>query len=99
MSSQNTITKKDSPFLVIARTSSSRLRMPRRSARRSCTRNDTSTLNILAAAENWWAYWRDYWRLRKTGDVCKKDWACKATISVDTNDPQGKWHEEEANFG
>lgn len=51
---------------------------------------------IEAAAEKWWAYWRDYWRLRKTKDAYKKDWACEVTIPVDTSNPQGKWHEEES---
>lgn len=37
---------------------------------------------IEAAAEKWWAYWRDYWRLRKTKDAFKKDWACEVTIPV-----------------
>ena len=50
---------------------------------------------IEAAAEKWWAYWRDYWRLRKTKGAYKKDWACEVTIPVDTSNHQGKWHEEE----
>ena len=50
---------------------------------------------IASAAEKWWAYWRDYWRLRETKDAFKKDWACEVTIPVDTSHPQGKWHEEE----
>ena len=40
---------------------------------------------IEAAAEKWWAYWRDYWRLRKTKDAFKKDWACEVTIPVAGN--------------
>ena len=50
---------------------------------------------IASAAEKWWAYWRDYWRLRETKDAFKKDWACEVTIPVDASHPQGKWHEEE----
>ena len=34
-------------------------------------------------------------RLRKTKDAYKKDWACEVTIPIDTNNPEGKWHEEE----
>lgn len=41
---------------------------------------------IKTAAEKWWAYWRDYWRLRKTKDAFKKDWACEVTIPIDTGD-------------
>jgi len=40
---------------------------------------------IEAAAEKWWAYWRDYWRRRKTKDAFKKDWACEVTIPVAGN--------------
>ena len=50
---------------------------------------------IETASKKWWTYWRDYWRLRKTKDAYKKDWACEVTIPVDTGNPQGKWHEEE----
>ena len=50
---------------------------------------------IEAASEKWWAYWREYWRLRKTKGAYKRDWACEVTIPVDTDNPQGKWHEGE----
>ena len=50
---------------------------------------------IETAAEKWWTYWRDYWRLRKTVDAYKKDWACEVMIPIDTDIPQGKWYEEE----
>jgi len=51
--------------------------------------------DIESASRRWWAYWRNYWRLRKTADAYKKDWVCEVTIPVDTDDPQGKWYEEE----
>ena len=49
---------------------------------------------IVNAAKKWWAYWRDYWRLRKTKDAYEKDWACEVTIPADVNYPKGNWPEE-----
>ena len=50
---------------------------------------------IELAVKCWWDYWRDYWRLRKTEDAYEEDWACEVTIPVDTNNPKGKWYEEQ----
>lgn len=50
---------------------------------------------IEAAAKRWWAYWRDYWRLRKTKNAYEKDWACEATIPADRDHPTGNWFEDE----
>ena len=50
---------------------------------------------IVAGAKRWWAYWRDYWRLRKTKGAYEKDWACEATIPSDRDHPTGNWYEEE----
>ena len=49
---------------------------------------------IEEAAKRWWAYWRDYWRLRKTKEAYEKDWACEITIPADVNHPTGNWYEE-----
>ena len=49
---------------------------------------------IVNAAKKWWAYWRNYWRLRKTKEAYEKDWACEVTIPVDANHPTGNWYEE-----
>jgi hypothetical protein len=46
---------------------------------------------ILPAIKKWWAYWKDYWRKRKTRDAYEKDWACETTIPVNRDDPQGNW--------
>lgn len=48
---------------------------------------------IENAAKRWWAYWRDYWRLRNTKDAYEKDWACEVTIPVDSGHPTGNWYE------
>jgi hypothetical protein len=48
---------------------------------------------IENAAKRWWAYWRDYWRLRNTKDAYEKDWACEVTIPVDPGHPTGNWYE------
>ena len=50
---------------------------------------------IELAVKRWWDYWRDYWHLRKTEDAYEEDWACEVTIPVDTNNPKGKWYEEQ----
>ena len=50
---------------------------------------------IKDAVKRWWDYWRDYWRLRDTKDAYEKDWACEITIPIDTNNPKGKWYEEQ----
>ena len=50
---------------------------------------------IEPAAKRWWAYWRDYWRRRKTKDAYEKDWACEMTIPADRKHPTGNWYEEE----
>ncbi len=46
---------------------------------------------IEPAVKKWWAYWKDYWRLRKTKQAYEKDWACETTIPVNRDDPQGDW--------
>ena len=43
---------------------------------------------IVEGNKRWWAYWEDYWRLRKTRDAYEKDFACEATIPVRKDDPQ-----------
>ena len=48
---------------------------------------------IEIAVKKWWAYWRDYWKLRKTKDAYEKDRACEATIPADVNDPVGNRYE------
>ncbi len=50
---------------------------------------------IVAGVKRWWAYWRDYWRLRRTKDAYEKDWVCEATIPVDRDHPTGNWYGEE----
>jgi hypothetical protein len=36
----------------------------------------------------WWAYWKEYWRLRRTGKPLPRDYACEVTIPIegDTNE-------------
>ena len=58
------------------------------------SRGRYSEADILAAAERWWAYWRDYWRLRGTPDAYKKDWGCEITIPFDPEEPQGRLFDE-----
>ncbi len=50
---------------------------------------------IAAGSKRWWAYWRDYWRLRRTREAYEKDWVCEATIPADRDNPTGNWFEEE----
>lgn len=50
---------------------------------------------IEPAVKRWWAYWREYWRMRKTEDAYEKDWACEVTIPVDADNPVGKWYEDQ----
>ena len=38
--------------------------------------------DILKANQDWWKYWEDYWKLRKTKDAYDKDFACEVTIPV-----------------
>lgn len=50
---------------------------------------------VELAVKRWWGYWRDYWRLRNTNDAYEKDWACEITIPIDTDNPKGKYYEED----
>ena len=38
--------------------------------------------DIEKAYQDWWKYWEDYWRLRKTKDAYEKDFACEVTIPI-----------------
>lgn len=38
--------------------------------------------DIEKAYQDWWKYWKDYWRLRKTKEAYEKDFACEVTIPI-----------------
>ena len=50
---------------------------------------------IINAAKHWWAYWRNYWHLRKTKDAYEKDYACEVTIPAERDNPTGNFPEED----
>jgi hypothetical protein len=37
---------------------------------------------IHKASEDWWAYWREYWRRRDTDTPLPKDYACEVTVPI-----------------
>ena len=49
---------------------------------------------IESLAKQWWEYWRNYWRCRKTKDAYEEDWVCEVTIPVNPDDPKGEYCEE-----
>jgi hypothetical protein len=30
----------------------------------------------------WWAYWKEYWKLRRTDKPLARDYACEVTIPI-----------------
>ena len=42
----------------------------------------SSKEDILKANQDWWKYWEDYWKLRKTNEAYEKDPACELTIPI-----------------
>ncbi|MEK4978156.1 hypothetical protein [Bacillus sp. FSL K6-6540] len=47
--------------------------------------NRTGDINVDDIEElvsNWWAYWKEYWRLKGTDNELPKDYACEVTIPL-----------------
>ncbi|MEK8045774.1 hypothetical protein [Ideonella margarita] len=43
---------------------------------------ELDSAQIVAAAGDWWEYWREYWRRRETDAPLPKDYACEVTIPI-----------------
>jgi hypothetical protein len=43
---------------------------------------ELDSAQIVAAAGDWWEYWREYWRLRETDTPLPRDYACEVTIPI-----------------
>lgn len=37
---------------------------------------------VLESNRRWWAYWREYWRRKKSPDPLPRDYACEVTIPL-----------------
>lgn len=43
---------------------------------------DLTPQQILEKYEQWWVYWREYWKRKSSGNPMPKDYACEVTIPL-----------------